>query len=247
MKNRKFSLLNFVIVIFATILLWEIFILITHIPAYFLPTPWQVIKVFGRDYSLLWQAMQITLLETLLGFLLAVFLGAILAINIAYFNSLRMMALPVIILSQALPTFAIAPLLVLWLGYGISSKIAVTTLMLFFPVTSNALDGLQQTPVAWLEMAKLMQGSRWQIMRYVQIPAALPKFASGVRIAAAGAPLGAVIGEWVGASQGLGFLILEANSRLQIDLMFAALFVLVALSLALYYSVDYLLHRWIRW
>lgn len=161
--------------------------------------------------------------------------------------SFRHWFFPILLISQALPTFAIAPLLVIWLGYGMSSKIAVTMIMLFFPVASNFYDGLRSTPKHFLEMAQLMGANRWRLLWLIQIPSALPALASGLRVAATIAPIGAVIGEWVGASQGLGFLLLNANARMQIDLMFAVLVVITLLTIALYYFVDFILKRWINW
>jgi putative hydroxymethylpyrimidine transport system permease protein len=155
--------------------------------------------------------------------------------------------LPLLIISQAVPTFAIAPLLVIWLGYGMASKIAVTVMMLFFPITSAFFDGLRRTPSHWLALAKTMNAKKWRLFWYIRIPRALPELATGIRVATAIAPIGAIVGEWVGASQGLGFLMLNANARMQIDLMFAVLFTIIIFSLVLYYVVDHLLRSAIRW
>jgi len=119
--------------------------------------------------------------------------------------------------------------------------------MIFFPVTTAFYDGLRRTPRAWLDMAKTMNATRWSILWQIRIPAALPALASGLRVAAALAPIGAIIGEWVGSSHGLGFLMLNANGRMQITLMFAALFSITMLTLVLYYSVDWILRRTITW
>jgi putative hydroxymethylpyrimidine transport system permease protein len=152
-----------------------------------------------------------------------------------------------LITSQALPTFAIAPLLVIWLGYGMMSKIVVAMMMIFFPVASAFYDGLRRTPVEWLYLGQVMGASPWRLLWRIRIPAALPALGSGLRVAATFAPMGAVIGEWVGASQGLGFLMLNANARMQIDLVFAVLIVLVALTLLLYFSVDKTLKKIVFW
>ena len=154
-----------------------------------------------------------------------------------------------LIASQAIPVFAIAPLLVLWLGYGMGSKIAMSMLILYFPVTANFYDGLRHTQRGWLDLARVMlpEPRRWAVLWHIAIPAALPALASGLRIAAAVAPIGAVLGEWVGSSAGLGYLMLHANSRMQVDLMFAALFVLAALAVGLYFLVDTGLKRLLPW
>jgi len=119
--------------------------------------------------------------------------------------------------------------------------------MLFFPIANAFYDGLTRTEASWLDLAKTMQATRWQTLWKIRIPAALPHLASGLRIATAIAPIGAIVGEWVGASRGLGFLMLNANARMQIDLMFAALFVLIIFSLSLYFLMDRLLTRCIYW
>ena len=119
--------------------------------------------------------------------------------------------------------------------------------MLFFPIASAFFDGLRKTNPEWLALANVMNAPAWRIMIYVRMPAALPAFASGVRVAAAAAPLGAIVGEWVGSSRGLGFLMLNANARLQIDLMFAVLLMIILIGLVLYFTVDALLRWLIYW
>ena len=130
------------------------------------------------------------------------------------------------------------PLLVLWLGYGMASKVAMAMLVNFFPVAAAFFDGLRRTESGWIDLARTMGGSRWRVLWHLRLPAALPALGSGLRVAAAVAPIGAVIGEWVGSSAGLGYLMLQANARLQIDMMFASLGVLAAAAVALYFAVD---------
>ena len=119
--------------------------------------------------------------------------------------------------------------------------------MLFFPVTSAFFDGLRRTNPGWLDIANTMNGSRWRILWHIRVPAALPALASGLRVATAISPIGAVVGEWVGSSRGLGFLMLNANARMEISMMFAALFTIILMSLLLYFSVDKLLRLAIPW
>jgi len=145
---------------------------------------------------------------------------------------------PVLVASQALPVFALAPILVLWLGYGPGSKVAMAVLIIYFPLTASLYDGLRRTDPNLLDLAALAGATPWQRLRWVRLPSALPAFGSGLRVAAAVAPIGAVVGEWVGASRGLGYLMLHANARMQVDVMFAALFVLAAMAVALYAAVD---------
>ncbi|EJS87683.1 putative ABC transporter permease protein, partial [Pasteurella multocida subsp. multocida str. Anand1_buffalo] len=122
-----------------------------------------------------------------------------------------------------------------------------TILIIYFPVTAACYDGLRNTSMQWLELAKTMQVSASAMLFKVRLPAALPSFASGLRIAVSVAPIGAIVGEWVGSSQGLGYLMLHANARMQVDLMFSALLILMVISLVLYFSVDYFLRKWLPW
>lgn len=217
------------------------------IPRYMLPPPSDVLTQLHNRYDLLWQHSQITLLEIGLGLFLGVSLGLISALLLSASDYLSKLLLPLLVISQAIPVFAIAPLLVLWFGYGLASKIVMTILIIYFPVTAACYDGLRNTSMQWLELAKTMQVSASAMLFKVRLPAALPSFASGLRIAVSVAPIGAIVGEWVGSSQGLGYLMLHANARMQVDLMFSALLILMVISLVLYFSVDYFLRKWLPW
>lgn len=231
-------------ILIGILVLWQALVWITGAPAYILPTPSQVGAVlFERWNSLAFHA-GITLAEILLGFFIGSLFGIVSALMIATFRALRFWLLPVLVVSQAIPVFALAPILVLWLGYGMASKIAMASLIIFFPVTTSFHDGLQRTETGWLDLARTCGASKWTTFRHVRIPAALPALASGLRVAAAVAPIGAIIGEWVGSSAGLGHLMLNANARMQIDVMFAALVVLAVLALLLYFLTDRLC-RWL--
>ena len=229
--------------------LWQVVVILGRLPPYLLPGPWAVATSLWRHTGLLLAHASVTALEIVLGMLLGVLLGSASALALGYSRRARRWLLPVLIASQAIPVFAIAPLLVLWLGYGLGSKIAMATLIIYFPVTANFYDGLRHTPRGWLDLARVMLPTPrpWAVLRHIAIPAALPALASGLRVAAAIAPIGAVLGEWVGSSAGLGYLMLHANSRMQIDLMFAALLVLAALAVGLYFTVDAGLRRLLPW
>jgi putative hydroxymethylpyrimidine transport system permease protein len=241
------NLLRGTFVIVSLFILWELLTLIFNFPIYILPSPFVVLHALFTHASLIVSQAWITILETLLGLLLGTLVGASLALTMIFFQPLRLWLMPMLILSQALPVFAIAPILVIWLGYGIASKIVVIILMLFFPVASSFFDGLKSTNPNFLDLAQTMNATRWNIVWKIRVPAALPSLASGIRVATAAAPLGAIIGEWVGSSSGLGFLMLNANARLQIDLMFAVLLVVIAFGIILFFTVDKLLRVAIPW
>jgi putative hydroxymethylpyrimidine transport system permease protein len=128
-----------------------------------------------------------------------------------------------------------------------ASKVVMATLIIYFPVTSAFFDGLRRTEPGWLDLARTMGGSRARVLWHLRVPAALPALGSGLRVATAVAPIGAVVGEWVGASAGLGYLMLHANARMQVDVMFAALFVLGVFAVGLYYTVDVAVRRAVPW
>ncbi|MFZ0218662.1 MAG: ABC transporter permease [Candidatus Aquirickettsiella sp.] len=229
------------------IIIWGCLVRILQLPNYILPTPLEVLQSLIHHAALITSQTLPTLLEILLGLSFGIILGVGIAVSMCLFRILHNFLLPVLLVSQTLPVFAIAPLLVLWFGYGVTAKIITTTFMLFFPITNNFLDGLKQTPQNYLNSAEIMNSSRWQMLYQIRIPAALPNLASGIRLATAMAPLGAIIGEWVGSNQGLGFLLLNANAQMQIDLMFAVLATLFFLGILLYCLVDTLLKRAMPW
>ncbi len=229
------------------IIIWECLIRMLQLPNYILPTPFEVLQSLINHATLIASQTLPTLLEILLGLSLAIIFGVAIAISMCLFRKLHAFLHPLLLASQALPVFAIAPLLVLWFGYGVIAKIITTTFMLFFPITNNFFDGLKQTPENYLNIAKIMNANRWQILCQIRIPAALPSLASGIRLATAMAPLGAIIGEWVGSNQGLGFLLLNANAEMQIDLMFAVLAVIFFLGILFYFLVDALIKLALPW
>jgi len=228
-------------------LLWQSIIIVFDLPHYMLPEPIDVFSKLLNNYDLLWVHTQVTLLEIIIGIILGCFFGLSSAFALLYFKKLEKYLLPILVISQAIPVFAIAPLLVLWFGYGLASKIAMTVIIIYFPITTACYDGLKNTPKQWLQLAHTYKLSAFQILYKVRFKASLPSLASGLKIAVCIAPIGAVIGEWVGSSKGLGYLMLHANARMQIDLMFSALFILIILTLSIYFLTDFLTKKLIPW
>jgi putative hydroxymethylpyrimidine transport system permease protein len=235
------------IIFLGLIAVWQIVVLATDAPHYILPGPARVARALAERWPELLGHAGVTVLEILLGLALGALLGCLSALVIASFRPARRWLLPVLVVSQAIPVFALAPVLVLWLGYGLASKVAMATLIIYFPVTAAFFDGLRRTEPGWLDLAHTMGGSRAAVLRHVQIPAALPALSSGIRVATAVAPIGAIVGEWVGSSAGLGYMMLQANARMQVDVMFAALFLLAIFAVGLYAAVDAGLRRALPW
>ncbi|MEZ5740512.1 MAG: ABC transporter permease [Burkholderiaceae bacterium] len=214
--------------------LWQGLVLLTDAPPYILPGPGRVMTAGWHNAGLIASHAGITALEVALGLLLGSLLGIATALVLMMLPRTRQAVLPLLVFSQAVPVFALAPLLTLWFGYGIGSKILMAVLIIFFPVTSSFLDGLQRTDRGLLDLADTLGAGPVSTLFQLRVPAALPSLGSGLRLAAVYAPIGAVIGEWVGASRGLGYLMLLANGRVKTDLMFAALLVLALLTVLLY-------------
>ena len=227
--------------------LWQVFVWVTEVPPFLLPSPWRVAQALMARWDSIAQHALVTGAEILAGLALGSVLGCAMALTLTAWRGARRWLLPVLLVSQAIPVFAIAPLLTLWFGFGMASKVVMATIIIFFPVATAFHDGLRRTDPGLLDLAETMGASRAAVLWRVRLPAALPALASGLRVAAAVAPIGAVVGEWVGASAGLGYLMLHANGRSQTDVMFAALFVLALMALALWFTVDRLLRRAIPW
>jgi putative hydroxymethylpyrimidine transport system permease protein len=233
-------------VILSLLLLWQGILWMTALPPFILPSPARVAAAFWDSRALIFEHALVTLTEIALGFGIGASLGALTAITLAFSRRMRMFVSPLLVFSQALPVFALAPILTLWLGYGLGSKVAMAVLIIFFPVTSSFLDGLLRTPAGYLDLARTMGASRLRVMLHIRIPAALPALLSGLKLGAVYAPIGAVIGEWVGSSQGLGYLMLLANGRAKTDLMFAAMLTLGVMSILIYLLADLLTRKLAR-
>jgi putative hydroxymethylpyrimidine transport system permease protein len=219
-------------------LIWQAIVFVFAPPPYILPSPARVFAAL-RSRPELWREHAVTtFVETLVGLGLGALAGAALALLMSFLPPTRHLLLPVMVVSQAFPVIAIAPLLVLWFGFGIGSKIVMATIAIFFPVASAFHDGLARADPQLLDLAHLYGASHRQQVRVLRIPAALPSLITGIRVAAVYAPIGALVGEWVGASSGLGYAMLQANGRAQIDVVFAALLLLAAMSVLLRALVD---------
>ncbi len=241
------NLLRPPVTFFVLVGVWWCVTAIGDIPAFLLPTPQSVAAALWRERWVLLDNTATTLSETVLGLLLGTLLGAVAALVTVFSPVLQRWLMPLLVVSQAIPVFALAPLLVLWFGFGIASKIVMAVLVIFFPVMASFADGLRRADAGWVDLARTMEATPLAILRHVRLPAAMPAFGSGLRVATAIAPIGAVVGEWVGASSGLGYVMLNANARIQTDVMFAALFVLALMAVGLWVIVDRVLRRVLFW
>ena len=228
------------------IAIWQLIVSLTDVPRFILPSPYLVGASFVENFELIVEHTLVTLNEIVLGLTVGITLGIITALQFELSPAAKFFLKPVLIFSQAIPVFALAPVLTLWLGYGMISKVTMAVLIIYFPVTSALHDGLSRTPSGLLDLAHVMNAKSLRLLFLIRLPAAMPSLLSGIRLAAVYAPIGAVIGEWVGSSEGLGYLMLLANGRVKTDLMFAALFTLGFLSMSLYGLITLLIKHVFR-
>jgi len=226
---------------------WELVVRVAQVPGYVVPPPSRIVITFLARFGFLWAHALVTLSEIAFGLLLGSVGGMLLAAAIVYVPWIEWAVHPLIIASQMIPVFAIAPLLIVWLGYGLWPKVVVAALICFFPVAINGVDGLRATSGETLDLFRSLGASRWQIFAKLRFPGSLPALFTGWKIAATLSVVGATIGEWVGASRGLGFLMLESNARLRMPLVFAAILMLALLGLLLFGIVRIIEGFVLRW
>ena len=222
----------------ALLLLWQTVCSLGWVPGYMLPTPVQVVQAFLSELPLLFENSLITLQEAFLGLLLGVTVGFVAAVLMDAFELLYKAFYPLLILTQTIPSVAIAPLLVLWFGYGMTPKIVLIVISTFFPVTVGLLDGFRSADRDAIGLLRSMGANRLQIFRHIKFPSALPQLFSGLRIAAAYSVVGAVISEWLGGFGGLGVYMTRVKKAFAFDKMFAVIFLISAISLALMALVE---------
>ena len=226
---------------------WELIADALSIEPFLVPAPSDVAESLWTDRELLAENAWVTVQEVLLGFAIAVAAGVAFAVALHLSEVLRRAFYPLLMASQTVPVIAIAPILVVWLGFGIGPKLAIIALVCFFPITVNTLDGLRSVDPELPRMMRTLDASRAQILRRVEIPSALPFLFSGAKIAAVISVIGAVFGEWSGADEGLGHLILVAQGQVQTARVFAAVVVLSALAIALFGLLALLERRYGWW
>lgn len=244
---RKMGFL--VLSVLGGLILWQLFTTFSQIPSFIFPTPmevWERLIIVIVDGTLLKHSL-ITLQEVVFGLLLGLSAAIVIGYLLAKSRAVERVMAPYIVASQSIPIVAIAPLLVIWLGPGIFSKILTSALIVFFPVLVNTVVGLKSVPRELYDLMRSLQASPWQRIYKLEIPAAMPVFLGGLRIGATLSVIGAVVGEFVGADKGLGFLVNVGRGLYDTSLVFVAVFTIVLLSLGLYGSVIFLENRLLSW
>lgn len=213
---------------------WEAYVKLSGVNAVIVPGPGQVAKAWWTNRSTLSSDLFVTLREIVYGFLAGFIIGIVTGVAIVYSRVLERMLYPVVIASQVIPVFAIAPLLIIWFGFGIAPKVIIAALIVFFPITVNMVEGLRSADEGIIDVMRSYGASEWRIFRTIRLPSSVPYVLVGTQVGITFAVIGAVIAEWVGASSGLGYRMTVANSQSETDLVFAAILTLAVVGVALF-------------
>jgi NitT/TauT family transport system permease protein len=205
---------------------------------YLVPSPGATLDVLTSKADYIWQHSWVTTYETLLGFVIAVAVGVFAAVIMVYSATVEKTLYPILLFAQVVPKIAIAPLFVVWLGFGIAPKILIAVLIAFFPVVISMVTGLKAVDPEMLQLSSTMGASPWQTFVKIRLPASLPHLFSGLKVAVTLAVTGAVVGEFVGANEGLGYVILQANGNLDTPMLFAGLLVMSLIGVVLFVLVE---------
>lgn len=229
------------------VLAWEGVVRVLEVPVYLVPAPSQVVRAAFEVRGSLPGHLRTTLAEALAGLAVASVAGVVLAAGMASLPAVRRVLYPLLVVSQNVPLVVIAPLIVLWFGFGVGPKVLVVALIGFFPIAVSTVEGLLAADAGMIDLVRSMGGGRWAELRLVRLPSALPAFFSGLKISATYAVLGAVIGEWVGASSGLGLFITRAQASFRTDRVFVAVVLIAAISIALFAAAELLARLALPW
>src|SRR6202790_1021220 len=235
------------ILIVAIFVLWDLVIRIFKIPPYLIPAPWDVAKMLVAEWPRLWRESLFTGYATLGGFGLSILFGIPIAMLIAYSRLVESYVYPLLVFSQSVPKIAIAPLFVVWFGFGIFPKVISAFLLGFFPVVVSAVQGFKSVDPDMVDLARAMQGSRFHVFCAVNLPHAMPAIFSGLKVSVTLAVVGAVVGEFVGSNSGIGYVLQRSIGTFDLPTMFAALVILALLGVVLFWIVDRIERLVIPW
>jgi putative hydroxymethylpyrimidine transport system permease protein len=231
----------FILVVVFLLSIWEWVVREGWIPSFILPSPSAIWESLLNNSQLLFGVhLPITLEEVIAGFALSVIGGVILGVGMHFYRPLEKILYPFLVISQTIPLIAISPIFIMWFGYSIWSKIAVTILTAFFPIVVSTYDGLKSGGDEYRELLLTMGANRWELFKKIQVPLALPIFLSGLKMSVVYCVVGATVGEWLGASEGLGFFSRRMSGNLQADAVFAAVFLLSLMGIVLFLLISLL-------
>ena len=246
-KGRITSVVYPTVALVLVVVGWAFVKRLFDIKDYLLPSPSAVFSTLRHEASYLFEQSMTTLQEVLIGFALAAVIGVLIGIAIATWRPVEQAVYPLLVASQEIPQVAFAPLLLVWFGFGITSKVIIAFLIAFFPIVVNTAVGLRSVPPELVDLARATRAPAHKVLRKIRFPYALPHVFTGLKIGATFAVIGAVVGEFVGAGNGLGYVLVTANGRLNTALMFAAIIVLVILGLGLFFIISVIERLVIPW
>jgi len=223
---------------------WDLCIRLFKIPQYLIPTPWQVVQQLFKEWPMLWREALPTLYATLGGFVLSALVGVPIAMWIAYSRLVESFVYPLLVFSQSVPKVAIAPLFVVWFGFGVIPKVIAAFLLGFFPVIVATVQGFKSIEPDVIDLARSMGANPLKVFLKFRLPQAMPAIFSGLKVSVTLAVVGAVVGEFVGSNSGLGYVLQKANGTFDLPLMFAALVILSMIGVLLFLVLE-LIERWV--
>lgn len=245
--SRQFvSLIKSHILVILILVFWQLCVSLELIPDYLLPSPLQIVEAFIEDFPLLMEHAKYTLATAFIGTAIGLIISFVLSIIMDLSKTMKELIYPVILLNQTIPTIAIAPLLIIWLGYGITPKVVLVVLAVFFPITIALVDGYQSVSREHLNLFKSMKASKYQLYRHLKIPSAMGSFFTGLKVALSYALISAVIAEWLGGYHGLGVYMTRVRKSYDLDSMFAVIFFISFLTILLIGLVKWLERRVLR-
>lgn len=245
-KHFIYKYIEFFTIIFL-LLLWQITGYLELLPKFIIPTPIEILNAFFRDYKELIFHSKITIIEAILGLMCGIVIATMLAIIMDLFKILNRAIYPILVISQTIPTVALAPILVLWLGYDMTPKIVLITLTTTFPIVISMLDGFRNVDKDTTNLLQIMGANKWQILLHLKLPSSLPYFYAGLRVSVSYSFIAAVVAEWLGGFEGLGVYMIRSKKLFQYDTMFAIIILISFISIFSMYLVKISEKKFIKW
>lgn len=229
------------------LILWQAVVVIRQVPGYILPTPVEIGQALIGDHQLIYHHLQVTVYESLVGFAFAIALAFGLAVIMDSFEAVKKTLYPILVISQTIPIIALAPLFIIWFGFGVLPKIVIVIIVCFFPIAISLVDGMEAIDDDYLKLFETMKASKIQTLVHLKLPFSMSTFFAGLKIAATYMIMSAVIGEWLGGDRGIGVYMLRAKNAYALDRVFASILVIVALSVILIGIIDLISNRVLKW
>lgn len=242
-QNKLYPAATIIIII----LFWQAIVVFKHIPQYILPSPSKIVNTLIKDFSMIVAHTKITLYESFIGFIISIILSFILAVIMDSFEIIKKSIYPILLISQTIPTIAIAPLFIIWFGFGTLPKIIVVIMVCFFPIVISLVDGFEKIDKDYINLFTTFKSSKLQTFYHLKLPYAMVNLFSGLKIAATYMIMSAVVGEWLGGDKGIGVYMVRAKSAYALDKVFASIIVIVFITMLVIYVIDFIGKKIIHW